>query len=151
MIARVKKIKQKQKKGDLLYQGKNVCLGYSDNYKDLLKGDLNKGILITGDIAKQDKDSFFYIVGRKKRFLKIFGYRVNLDEIEKYISKKGIECACTGEDNNLRIFLKKTKRNININKILSSILSKNIKDYKINFVNKIPRNHAGKINYSKLK
>jgi len=146
-----KKIKQKLKKGDLIYKGKNVCLGYSNNYKDLSKGDLNKGILVTGDVAKQDEDDFFYIIGRKKRFLKIFGYRINLDEIEKYISKKGIECACTGEDNNLRIFIKKTNKNTNINKILLSIFSKNIKDYKIYFVNEIPRNHAGKINYSKLK
>ena len=57
--------------GELIYKGKNVCLGYAKNRFDLIKGDENKGILKTGDLAKKDTGSFYYIIGRKKRFIKL--------------------------------------------------------------------------------
>ena len=67
--------------GELVYQGDNVTLGYAEDYLDLAKGDENNGLLRTGDIAKYDDDGFFTIVGRAKRFLKMYGNRINLDEI----------------------------------------------------------------------
>ena len=88
-----------------MYSGKNVALGYAKNFKDLSKGDENKGILYTGDLATRDVDGYYYIVGRKKRFVKLFGNRVNLDETERLI--KGIipDCACTGVDDKMIIFI----------------------------------------------
>ena len=77
-----KKIEKENEIGELYYSGKNVCLGYAENINDLSKGDENKGILKTGDIAKKDKDNFYYILGRNDRFVKIFGNRINLDELE---------------------------------------------------------------------
>ena len=63
--------------GELVYDGANVTLGYAECADDLSKGDERHGRLVTGDIAKRDTDGFYYVVGRKKRFLKIFGNRVN--------------------------------------------------------------------------
>ena len=71
--------------GELIYKGDNVTMGYAASCEDLCKGDENGGVLKTGDMAKQDADGFYYIVGRKKRFLKLFGNRVNLDEVEQLI------------------------------------------------------------------
>ena len=51
--------------GELVYEGKNVSLGYADCREDLIKGDENRGILNTGDIARRDSENFYYIVGRK--------------------------------------------------------------------------------------
>ncbi len=56
--------------GELLYEGRNVTMGYAECCEDLTKGDERGGILLTGDMAKFDKDGFFYIVGRKNAFLK---------------------------------------------------------------------------------
>ena len=58
--------------GELIYEGPNVCLGYSNSFKDLSLESKNNNILHTGDIATKDKENFFYIVGRLKRIAKIF-------------------------------------------------------------------------------
>ena len=87
--------------GELVYEGKNVSLGYAECKEDLIKEDENHGILNTGDIAKQDQDGFYYIIGRKKRFIKIFGNRINLDEIEQLLKTITLDCACTGNDSYL--------------------------------------------------
>lgn len=47
--------------------------------------------LFNGDLAKIDSDGFYYIVGRKKRFLKIYGNRVNLDEVEKFLNFNDVD------------------------------------------------------------
>lgn len=74
--------------GELVYEGENVTLGYAECGDDLIKGDERGGVLQTGDMAQFDKDGYYYIVGRKKRFLKIYGNRVNLDEMDRLIKGK---------------------------------------------------------------
>ena len=93
--------------GELVYEGANVTLGYAEKGEDLAKGDERFGKLITGDMAKKDADGFYYVVGRKKRFLKIFGNRVNLDETERLIKHHfdGLDCACAGKDDLMYIFI----------------------------------------------
>lgn len=92
--------------GELVYEGDNVTMGYAECRDDLKKGDERGGILFTGDMAKRDSDGFYYITGRKKRFLKMFGKRVNMDEIEQMFKAEypGIGVACTGRDDQMRIF-----------------------------------------------
>lgn len=93
--------------GELVYEGANVTLGYAECAEDLVKGDERNGVLVTGDMAKRDSEGYYYIVGRKKRFLKIFGNRVNLDETERLIKGKfpEIDCACGGVDDKMKIFV----------------------------------------------
>ena len=45
-----KKIKKAGVKGEIIFYGKNVCLGYSKTLTDLSRGDKNKGKLKTGDL-----------------------------------------------------------------------------------------------------
>lgn len=93
--------------GELVYAGPNVTMGYAVSRMDLEKGDERGGILFTGDMAKRDADGYYYITGRKKRFLKLFGKRVNMDEIEQLIKAQyeGLSTACTGEDDRMRIYV----------------------------------------------
>ena len=72
----------------LVVRGKNIFLGYANNYKDLFNGDVNNQILYTGDYAFRDNQGFFYITGRKSRFAKLFGFRINLDDIENILKEE---------------------------------------------------------------
>ena len=97
--------------GELVYQGENVSMGYASNCNELANGDLNNGVLKTGDMVNVDSDGYYYIVGRKKRFLKLFGNRVSLDHIEQKINGEGYDCACVGLDDKMKIY---TTENSNI-------------------------------------
>jgi long-chain acyl-CoA synthetase len=91
--------------GEIVYYGKNVMMGYAQDRKDLAKNDEMKGELRTGDIGYKDSDGYFFITGRLKRFIKIFGLKLNLDHIEQSLEVE-FKCsiACTGSDDHLMIF-----------------------------------------------
>ena len=55
-------------------------------------------------MAYFDGDGFYYITGRKKRFLKLFGNRVSMDEIEALMKSGGFDCACGGVDDDLKVY-----------------------------------------------
>ena len=136
--------------GELVYQGDNVTLGYAENRFELQKGDENQGILYTGDLAKRDQDDYYYIVGRKKRYLKMFGNRINLDDIEQLILSEGNECACSGIDDALNIFITKPEEKNRIKKYISKKTGIHLNGLEMVIVDKIPRNETGKILYSEL-
>ena len=98
-------------------------------------------MLDTGDLAFFDLNNFFYIVGRKKRFIKLFGIRINLDDIEEIISKIGFESECEIIDNIVKINYNNKKFDIKkITKILSNQLSINHNYIKFNYVNSFLKN-----------
>lgn len=138
--------------GELVYWGDNVTMGYAVCPEDLEKGDEWNGYLVTGDMAKRDEDGFYYIVGRKKRFLKIYGSRVNLDETERILHKQypDIECACTGRDDEMVVYVTDENRTEEIRKFLAGITKLNIKAFKVRYIQEIPKSNAGKILYSAL-
>ncbi len=93
--------------GELVYYGDNVTMGYAQKGEDLALGDENHGRLRTGDVAKFDKDGFYYVVGRMKRFVKVFGKRIGLDELELILKTRydSTEIACGGKDEEIHVFL----------------------------------------------
>jgi acyl-coenzyme A synthetase/AMP-(fatty) acid ligase len=138
--------------GELIYKGKNVTLGYAEGPGDLKKGDERKGVLITGDIAKKDSDSYYYIVGRKKRFLKLFGNRINLDEIETLIKTKfNIASAVSGDDDNMRIYITDADKKDAVKNFISEIIGVHFSAFKVLAISEIPKNEAGKTLYKELK
>lgn len=148
-------IKEPDQEGELVYQGKNVALGYSQCMEDLKRGDEWKGILHTGDMAKRDLDGYYFITGRKKRFIKMYGNRVNLDETERLLKEhfEGIDFACTGTDDHLVLYAERTMlaSGEEIISWLEQMTGIHPRAVQIRQVEKIPKNESGKTLYKELK
>lgn len=144
-------IEKAREVGELVYQGPNVCLGYADCAADLMKGDENQGVLYTGDLAYRDEDGFYFIVGRKKRFLKLFGNRVSLDYVETLLKDKLKECVCVGDDSKLIIYT--TDKEYVEDEIIDFIVTRTKilrSVFSVRHIDRIPRSESGKILYKEL-
>lgn len=138
--------------GELVYSGRNVMLGYAESREDLAKGDELHGVLRTGDLARQDADGFFYVTGRLKRFLKLFGKRFNLDEVEQIVQRQfGVPVASLGNDDLLRIVVES-------NSIATETVAGMVRDtfgipkdvIRVEVIEKLPRTDRGKTDYRAL-
>lgn len=132
--------------GEMVYRGENVTLGYATCQEDLMKGDENHGVMHTGDLARRDADGCYFIVGRLKRFLKIFGLRIGLDEVENMIKQEyKTDCYCKGNDEKLVILV--TDKSI-IDCLPAFIEEKTHlfhQNIEVQLVDAILRNEAGKV------
>lgn len=147
-----REIKTPNTVGELVFEGDNVTLGYAECGADLSKGDERGGRLVTGDMAKFDEDGYYYIVGRKKRFLKIYGNRVNLDESERLIKENlpELDCACCGMDDKMYIFITKSDYQKEVVSFISGITGINHVAFKVKVLNDIPKNEVGKKLYKEM-
>jgi hypothetical protein len=79
--------------GELVYTGPNVMMGYAHGAADLARGE-ELAELRTGDLARQDDAGLFEVVGRRSRFAKLFGQRIDLDRLETLLTLDDHEVAC---------------------------------------------------------
>ncbi len=132
--------------GEMVYRGENVTLGYAHSKEDLLKGDENHGVMHTGDLAHRDADGCYYIIGRLKRFLKIFGLRIGLDEVENLIrSNYDTDCYCSGDDEKLLIKLTNPAVAEEIPHFIEEKTHLFYQRVNVEIVDKILRNETGKV------
>ena len=136
--------------GELIYKGPNVSMGYAECAEDLLKGDENHGVLYTGDLARVDEDGFYYIVGRKKRFVKVWGNRCNLDAVEQIVKQITKSCAVVGVDDKINIFVTNQGLENDIKELLVTKTGLNPKAFEVKVVDAIPVSESGKIQYQTL-
>ena len=138
--------------GELVYYGDNITLGYAEKGEDLALGDERNGVLHTGDRAQFDSDGYYYIVGRMKRFLKIFGNKVNLDEVDEFLKKHfdTPDIVAAGKDNDLVIFTENAGIKDDIIPYISHKLGLNRTAFEVRVIDKIPRNASGKILFKEL-
>lgn len=150
--------------GELVYIGPNVTMGYAERPEDFMLGDERKGRLETGDMARRDTEGYYFITGRKKRFLKVYGNRVNLDELDGLLKEQygNLDFCCAGEDDHVYLFItKETEEHIReqyAEKYEHKMLSKFISDktglhesaFKVMVIPEIPKNDAGKNQYKEL-
>ncbi|WP_203785441.1 AMP-binding protein [Paractinoplanes rishiriensis] len=84
---------------EVVYRGPNVMMGYADTAADLARGDDQGGVLRTGDLGRLDDEGFLFLTGRTKRMGKVFGVRINLDDVEK-----NFPVAAVAGDDRLHVF-----------------------------------------------
>ena len=145
-------IEKPGEEGELVYEGENVTLGYAESRDDRLLGDERHGRLSTGDIAKFDEDGCYYIVGRIKRFLKVFGNRVNLDETGQLIKNafEGIDCVCTGVDDHIMVYITDEGLLDEVKRYLSTKMKLSERAFTVRYIAEIPKNESGKVQYTAL-
>ena len=137
--------------GELLYAGPNVMMGYAETRTDLAKGDELHGILRTGDLARIDSDGFAYITGRLKRFLKLFGKRFNLDDVESILTRHiAMPIACFGSDDLLQVAVEGTATDDNVREIVCKLFDLPRTAVSVTTVTTLPRTANGKLNYQAL-
>ena len=138
--------------GELVYRGPNVCLGYAECRADLSLCDINRGVLHTGDLAERDDDGYYRIVGRQMRFIKLFGNRVNLQDVESLLSGVEGTVACSGRDDLLEIYLPvgSEPKAVEIKRLMMASLRVGAQAVAIYGIEVMPRNESGKVRYSDL-
>lgn len=136
--------------GELIYEGPNVCMGYAECIDDLAKGDENNGVLHTGDVARFDNDGYFYITGRMKRFVKVWGNRCNLDATEQLVKAITTSCACVGVDDKITVFVTEGGLEDKIKNYLVDKTGLNIRAFDVRVVGEIPTLPSGKLDYQTM-
>ena len=132
--------------GELVYQGPNIMLGYAQSVSELAAFRPAKK-LQTGDLAYQDEDGDFFITGRLKRFIKLFGQRINLDEVELLLLEKGFETYCCGDDSKLLVAVKFGSDIKSLQSLISEHLQIHSSVIQILEVDPFPLTDSGKKDY----
>ncbi|MEV6320093.1 AMP-binding protein [Nocardia sp. NPDC051787] len=85
---------------ELVYHGPNVMMGYARSAEELALG-RTIGALRTGDLARRTPEGLYQVVGRRSRFAKIFGLRIDLERLECGLADAGFTVCCTDDDAHL--------------------------------------------------
>lgn len=83
--------------GELIFKGPNATPGYWGR-TDTTRETIRSGWVYTGDLARQDEDGYFFIVGRKSELIISGGYNLYPREIEEvlYLHEEISEAAVVG-------------------------------------------------------
>ena len=138
---------------ELVYEGRNVMMGYAEGPDDLARGDELNGVLRTGDIAEMDEDGYFFLKGRLNRFAKLFGKRINLKDIEDLV-EDSFPCRVIAVEggNGINIFAELGSPDAaNIRKFIAEYLEVTPTAIKVQNIEKIPMTASGKKDYKGIK
>lgn len=136
--------------GELVYHGPNVMMGYASRPEDLARGDELGGTVATGDLGYKDIRGLFYITGRASRFVKLYGWRVSLDEVEELVAHAGT-VAAIDEPDRLVIYTEVSSGALaDAVTQLAARLKLHPSCFEIRAIESIPRLPNGKVNYASL-
>ncbi|MCE5287956.1 MAG: AMP-binding protein [Nocardiaceae bacterium] len=133
--------------GELIYSGPNVMMGYAERGSDLGLG-RTVDRLRTGDLARFTKGGLVEIIGRKSRFAKIFGLRIDLQRIESELAQDGITACCAESDGTLVVAVEGDTGVIGRVAAISGLPRSAIKECA---VDAIPRLPSGKPDYPTIR
>ena len=90
--------------GELIYTGPNVMMGYAHSRDDLARPK-DTFDLATGDVAVKTDAGLIRIVGRQASFVKLFGLRISLGQVEALMNDAGFAGYAVAVDDNLVLML----------------------------------------------
>jgi acyl-coenzyme A synthetase/AMP-(fatty) acid ligase len=134
--------------GQLIYYGDNVMMGYAEGPDDLSLGDEYRGRLPTGDLAEGGPEGLYYIRGRRARFVKIFGNRLGLDEVEAMLEQRGYAVVVTGRDDRLVLAALELDVLEQARTLVGSLYRIHLSAIAIVRLDEIPRSASGKVSYT---
>lgn len=132
--------------GELVYSGPNVMLGYAETPGDLALG-RTVTELRTGDLARKNSAGLYEVRGRRSRFVKIVGLRVDLGQVERLLADLGVVAASTGTDQRLVVAVEGTHDTQLLTKVLAQGLGLPRAAVDLHAVGELPRLTTGKLDY----
>jgi acyl-CoA synthetase (AMP-forming)/AMP-acid ligase II len=132
--------------GELVYTGPNVMLGYAERPEDLAAGRVIDE-LRTGDLARLLPSGVYEVVGRRSRFVKIVGLRIDLGQVEKVMAELGVPAAAAGSDRSLVAAVEGGHDVGLLGKVLAQRLGLPRRAVEVHAVVSIPRLANGKVDY----
>jgi acyl-CoA synthetase (AMP-forming)/AMP-acid ligase II len=132
-------------------------MGYAETAADLSRGDDQGGVLYTGDLGYLDADGFLFLTGRLKRIGKVFGIRVNLDDIEKLVGQAAGDgigpVAAVPAGDKVIVWCEGTAdadRRAEVAKLLAERMKLHRSGFDVRGIDRLPLLSSGKIDYRTL-
>jgi acyl-CoA synthetase (AMP-forming)/AMP-acid ligase II len=135
--------------GQVVYRGPNVMLGYAEARSHLARGDEMGGRLATGDLGRLDEEGFLFLTGRLKRFAKLFGLRISLDEVEARF-RAAADVAAVDRKDKIVLFTPAPEAISALISEVSGEYNLPASSFSVRTVEEIPRKSSGKIDYASL-
>lgn len=131
--------------GELIYRGPNVMMGYASERRNMTDPP-GADVLRTGDLATEIEPGIFRITGRKSRFVKLFGLRVGLDDLEARFREAGAEAFAAGDD---ALVVIGAAAHADLDKSRQVVIQLSLPEDRFSFVQfpEIPRSPGGKVDY----
>ncbi|MBG6097094.1 AMP-binding protein [Nocardioides luteus] len=133
--------------GELVYTGPNVMMGYAESVGDLARGpELTE--LRTGDLGRQADDGLWEITGRRSRFGKVLGLRLDLDRIESELGPGAARVVAPG--GRLHLFTSDPGSAAGLPALVGGIVALPRAAVQVHRIDEMPRTPNGKVDYATL-
>lgn len=132
--------------GELIYHGPNVMLGYAEGPADLALGRTCEA-LKTGDVGRLTSAGLIELVGRRSRFAKLCGLRIDLDRIEHILEDAGVANMCAADDQKLVVATSSSAEHSSIATLLKAQVGLPACYFRVVATPELPRLANGKGDY----
>ncbi len=138
--------------GNVVYRGPNVMLGLADAREDLARGDETDRRLETGDLGYLDEEGFLFLKGRAKRFAKLLGLRISLDQVEKDFATTAPVYCVEGKEK-IIVFFESVEESALVAraKAIAAEYKVPLASFSVRRLDEIPRMSGAKVDYTRLK
>ncbi|MGW6908877.1 AMP-binding protein [Streptomyces sp. NPDC054940] len=137
--------------GELVYSGPNVMLGYAESPADLTLGRTVQE-LHTGDLARRASDGLYEIVGRRSRFAKILGLRIDPQRVESLLAEHGVTAYCAGDGEALAVAaLGSAGEQARIRRLVAEECGLPSRAVRVRALDRLPRLATGKPDYEAVR